>query len=109
MLDDMAAAFAGVRFVDLHLLEHGEMRCRSFIMKRDTWRHLLRATQNRILDGDVCIQRQRRRLEDLKREGRDTALAKRELDCLIEGIAILKANEKQLLEASYEATCLASL
>ena len=73
-------------------------------MKIDTWRHLIRATTDRILDGEVRIERQRQGIADLRREGNDTVLAEQELAFLINGIEILKAGKARLLDDSADQT-----
>jgi hypothetical protein len=52
-------------------------------MKMATWRHLIRATTDRIADSERRIERQRQLIADLARDGEDTVLAERELDVLV--------------------------
>ena len=67
-------------------------------MKMATWRHLIRATEDRILDSEVRIERQRQRIVELAREGSDTALAEQELAALLRGYESLKESKTRLLE-----------
>lgn len=67
-------------------------------MKMATWRHLLRATSDRILDSEVRIERQRRRIAELARDGSDTVLAEQELAVLVTSNEQLKASLARLLE-----------
>ena len=67
-------------------------------MKMATWRHLIRATSDRIADGERHIERQRQLIADLARDGDDTALAERELAALMEGNEQLKESKARLLQ-----------
>ena len=66
-------------------------------MKMATWRHLIRATSDRIADSERRIERQRQLIADLARDGDDTVLAERELAALIEGNEQLKESKTRLL------------
>lgn len=67
-------------------------------MKMATWRHLIRATTDRVADSERHIERQRRLIGDLARDGYDTVLAERELAALMQGHEQLKASQARLLE-----------
>lgn len=67
-------------------------------MKMATWRHLIRATSDRIADSERRIERQRQLIADLARDGDDTALAERELAALMEGHEQLQLSKTGLLE-----------
>ncbi|HSE73497.1 MAG TPA: hypothetical protein VLB05_03215 [Dongiaceae bacterium] len=67
-------------------------------MKMATWRHLVRATTDRILDSELRIDRQRQRIADLVRDGSDTVLAEQELAALMNNNEALKGGKARLLE-----------
>jgi hypothetical protein len=67
-------------------------------MKMATWRHLIRTTSDRILDGEVRIERQRQRIAELARDGSDTVLAEQELAVLVKSNEELKGSKALLLE-----------
>jgi hypothetical protein len=67
-------------------------------MKMATWRHLVRATTDRILDSELRIDRQRQRIADLVRDGSDTVLAEQELAALMNNNEALKVGKARLLE-----------
>jgi hypothetical protein len=71
-------------------------------MKMATWRHLIRATSDRIADSERGIERQRQVIADLARSGDDTALAERELVALMEGHEQLQLSKTRLLEGFQE-------
>lgn len=62
-------------------------------MKMAAWRHLIRATSDRIADSESRIERQRRLIADLSRKGDDAASAERELDALMHGHEQLKLSK----------------
>ena len=67
-------------------------------MKMATWRHLIRATSDRIADSERRIERQRQLIADLARDGDDTVLAERELAALMEGNEQLQLSKARLLQ-----------
>ena len=71
-------------------------------MKMATWRHLIRATSDRIADSERRIERQRQLIADLARDGDDNALAERELVALIQGHEQLLLSKTRLLEGFQE-------
>jgi len=71
-------------------------------MKMVTWRHLIRATSDRIADSERRIERQRQMIADLAQAGDDTVLAERELAALIQGNEQLKESRARLLEGFQE-------
>lgn len=67
-------------------------------MKMATWRHLIRATSDRIADSERHIERQRQLIAGLARDGDDTVLAERELAALMQGNEQLKESKARLLQ-----------
>jgi hypothetical protein len=67
-------------------------------MKMATWRHLIRATSDRIADSERRIERQRQLIADMARAGDDAVLAERELDALIQGHEQFKESKVRLLQ-----------
>src|SRR6185295_3759588 len=68
-------------------------------MKMATWRHLVRATSDRITDNERRIERQRQLIADLARDDEDTTLSERELAVLIQSNEKLKESKAWLLES----------
>jgi hypothetical protein len=71
-------------------------------MKMATWRHLIRATTDRIADSERRIERHRQLIADLARDGEDTVLAERELDVLVQSHEQLELSKVRLLEGFQE-------
>jgi hypothetical protein len=71
-------------------------------MKMATWRHLIRATSDRIADSERRIERQRQLIADSARDGDDTALAERELVALMQSHEQLQLSKTRLLEGFQE-------
>jgi hypothetical protein len=67
-------------------------------MKMATWRHLVRATSDRIADSERRLKRQRQLIADLARDGGDTVLPERELAALMQGNEQLKESKARLLQ-----------
>jgi len=63
-----------------------------------TWRHLIRATSDRILDSEVRMEHQHRRIAELARDGNDTVLAEQELAVLVDSVEELKVSKARLVE-----------
>ncbi len=74
-----------------HLLRFGSM-------KMATWRHLIRATSDRIAHSERRIERQRPLIADLIREGYDSDLAERELTTPMLDHDQLQQSKTRLLE-----------
>lgn len=73
-------------------------------MKMATWRHLIRATSDRVADSERRIERQRQLIAGLGRNGGDTVLAERELAALVQGHEQLKVSKARLL-AGFQEHC----
>jgi hypothetical protein len=71
-------------------------------MKMATWRHLIRATSDRIAHSERRIERQRQLIADLIRDGDDSNLAERELATLMLDHDQLQQSKTRLLEGFQE-------
>lgn len=70
--------------------------CVSGSVKMTTWRHLIRATSDRIADSERRIERQRRFIADLARDGDDTALAEQGLVLRAVAAAARRKGEREI-------------
>jgi len=97
--------FSGLQEARFECREAGNRKPPFYVfcaMKMVTWRHLIRATSDRIADSERRIERQRQMIADLAQAGDDTVLAERELAALIQGNEQLKESRARLLEGFQE-------
>ena len=68
-------------------------------MKMATWRQLVRATSDRIVDTDRRIERQRQLIQELASDGLDTVLAEQALTVLIEAGRRLSEDRQRIIDS----------
>jgi hypothetical protein len=68
-------------------------------MKMATWRQLVRATSDRIVDTDRRIERQRQLIQELTSDGLDTVLAEQALTVLIEAGRRLSEDRQRIIDS----------